>query len=160
MFEPDDLLAAARTAVLESSDRQVSTADDAMEKNRLECVPTERMEGTRWSPGTPALLAALAFFSPLPFLTRPCPSYIAAETAEGEAVHRLEQKEVAGLSSLRRLRRYQNGDGNEQYKPRKLKPIKGNKLLRHKTFSADGMTVQRLKNCDCAGCLLLSRGHP
>jgi hypothetical protein len=78
---------------------------------------------------------------------------VAADAAEGEAVRRLEQKEAVGLSSLHCLHRYQNQDGNEQYKLMKSKPIKGNKLLRHKTFSVDGLTVQRLKNCDCAGCL-------
>jgi hypothetical protein len=59
----DDLLATARTAVLESSDRLTG---DAVEKNRLECVPAEIMEGIRRPPGTPTLLAVLAFSRPYP----------------------------------------------------------------------------------------------
>jgi len=91
---------------------------------------------------------------------------IAAEVTEGESSSSLgvEQKEagtqllrlLASPRHLHYLHRYQTRDGNEQYKLMKSKPFKGNKLFRQKTFSVDGLSVQRSKNCDCIGCLLLS----
>jgi hypothetical protein len=40
--------------------------DDAVEKNKLELMPVEMVEGTMWPPGTTALLTALAFSRPSP----------------------------------------------------------------------------------------------
>jgi hypothetical protein len=65
--EPDDLLAAARTAALELSDRLVPTADDAVEKDRLERAPVETVEGNEEAAGDVGAAVPSRLFSPLPF---------------------------------------------------------------------------------------------
>lgn len=65
--EPDDLLAAGRMAALESSEWLVPTADDAVEKVRLEGAPVETVDGDeaaagdapRFSPSLPLLVSRL-----------------------------------------------------------------------------------------------------
>ena len=146
--------------MLESSNRHrpVPTADDAVEKNRLECALMETVEGNKAAASRDASAAGRSW--PLALVD------IAAEVTEGESSSSLgvEQKEagtqllrlLASPRHLHYLHRYQTRDGNEQYKLMKSKPFKGNKLFRQKTFSVDGLSVQRSKNCDCIGCLLLS----
>jgi hypothetical protein len=64
MFEPDDLLAAARTAALESSDRLVPTADDAVEKDRSERAPVETVQGNKAAARDAGAAGRSRLFSP------------------------------------------------------------------------------------------------
>jgi hypothetical protein len=148
--EPDDLPAAARTAALESSDRVVPTADDAVEKDRLERAPVEPVEGNEAGAGDAGAAGRSRLFPPLPFLT-----LLLKQRKRKQAIARSKRRRrgsARGVLSPRLLHRRlhhraQNRDGNEQHKLLKSKPIKGNKLLRRKAFLVDGLTAQRVKNC-------------
>lgn len=63
MFEPDD--AAARTAALESSDRLVPTADDAVEKDRSERTPMETVQGNEAAARDAGAAGRSRLFSPV-----------------------------------------------------------------------------------------------
>ena len=127
--------------MLESSNRHrpVPTADDAVEKNRLECALMETVQGNKAAASRDASAAGRSW--PLALVD------IAAEVTEGESSSSLGAKEGRGGSArggfsprlLHRLHRYQNRGGNKQYKLMKSKPFKGNKLFRNKTFSVDGL---------------------
>ena len=86
--------------MLESSNRHrpVPTADDAVEKNRLECALMETVEGNKAAASRDASAAGRSW--PLALVD------IEAEATEGKAAHRLEleQKQAGiGLSSRRLL---------------------------------------------------------
>lgn len=75
---------------------------------------------------------------------------LAAEAAE--AIHRLEQKEAAGLSSRWLFAstspsppQSSNHDGNERHELLEIKPIKGTETFERRSFSR--LTAQRAKNC-------------
>jgi hypothetical protein len=61
--EPDDLLAAGSMTALESSEWLVPTADDAVEKVRLEGAPVETVDGNEAAAGD---AGAARRFSPAP----------------------------------------------------------------------------------------------
>ena len=143
MFEPGDLLGAACTPRCLSPRIDIGRCQrPTMLWRRTDWSARlwRQWRGTRRPPGTPTLLAALAF-------SHPCPCWRCAEATEGESSSSLGAKEGRGGSArggfsprlLHRLHRYQNRGGNKQYKLMKSKPFKGNKLFRNKTFSVDGL---------------------
>ena len=128
--EPDDLL--------------VPTADDAVEKDRLERAP---VEGNEAGAGDAGAAGRSRLFPPAPFLT-----LLLKQRKRKQAIawskRRRRGSARGGLPPRLHHRlhhRAQNRDGNEQHKLLKSKPIKGNKILRHKTFLVGGAASEELR---------------
>jgi hypothetical protein len=66
--EPDDLVASGRMTALESSEWLVTTADDAVEKVRLDGAPVETVDGNEAAAGDAGAVDPSRRFSPLPLL--------------------------------------------------------------------------------------------
>jgi hypothetical protein len=66
--EPDDLVASGRMTALESSEWLVTTADDAVEKVRLDGAPVETVDRNEAAAGDVGAVDPSRRFSPLPLL--------------------------------------------------------------------------------------------